>query len=554
VTSSSHQRTKILFLLVLLACSWVFFFLNLGSYSLKEPDEGRYAEIPREMLETGDYLVPHLNYVRYFEKPPLLYWMTAAFYKPFGVSEWSFRLPNALIALFCVLITYVFAARSWGARMGLISALILASSFGFFAMARVVTVDMLFAFLLFASLLCFCQFYRAKKSLFLYLFYAALALAVLAKGPVAIVLLAATIILFLLSERRLSSLRDFVSPGGLLLFGVIAAPWFVVMSVKEKEFFQFFFIDQHVLRFLTSKHNRSGPIYYFLPVLFGGLFPWSVFIPRAAVRLWRVRDLRPFFIWSVVVFAFFSLSGSKLPTYILPIYPAVALILGYLFDRCWHDRIQRNREVVVYAAFFSCVAVAGLAYVSGLLTLYLTVLPDAGAPSGGMRSLSVCFGLISLGMLALLSFKRTRIFSHIFCALCFFSLLVVASLMAYVSVIDGVNTTKMLAREIDRRAKADAIVVNYGSYDETLPFYLGRRTYVAEYTGELAMGANYTDAKPFFLSRDEFTRMVRSEKPVFVVMKAKRLPLLESLDLSRNGIIGREDQRVLIANRSALVN
>ena len=97
-------KKKIIFLLIIIAISYIFFFLNLGSYSLKEPDEGRYAEIPREMVETGDYIVPHLNYVRYFEKPPLLYWMIALSYKIFGVSEWSFRLPNALFALLSALL------------------------------------------------------------------------------------------------------------------------------------------------------------------------------------------------------------------------------------------------------------------------------------------------------------------------------------------------------------------------------------------------------------------------------------------------------------------
>ena len=202
------------------------------------------------------------------------------------------------------------------------------TSFGFFALARIVTIDMLFSFLLFASLACFYEFYREKKTLFLYLFFAGLALAVLAKGPVAIVLLTVTILLFLYFEKRLSFIKETASVKGLLLFGVIAAPWFVLMCVREKEFFQFFFVDQHILRFLTTRHKRSGPLYYFLPVLFGGLFPWSVFIPRAVIRFWRSQETRLFLIWSLVVFTFFSVSGSKLPPYILPIFPALAVILG----------------------------------------------------------------------------------------------------------------------------------------------------------------------------------------------------------------------------------
>ena len=307
--------------LAVLAVSYLVFFYNLGGYSLKEPDEGRYAEIPREMIEQGDYVVPHLDYVRYFEKPPLLYWTCAASYKLFGVNEWSFRFPNALAGLGCVLVTGLFAGRWFSARIGLISGLMLMTSFGFFAMARIVTIDMLFSFLLFASLSCFYEFYRERRRLFLYLSWAALALAVLAKGPVAPVLLGATVLLFLWSEKNLRFLKEAASPRALLLFAVIAAPWFVLMCVREKEFFQFFFIDQHVLRFLTTKHSRSGPLYYFFPVLFGGLFPWSIFIPRAVILFWRKREMRLLLIWSCVVFTFFSVSGSKLPPIFSPFSP-----------------------------------------------------------------------------------------------------------------------------------------------------------------------------------------------------------------------------------------
>lgn len=190
------KRTAVC-LLAVLAVSYFVFFYNLGGYSLKEPDEGRYAEIPREMIELGNYVVPHLDYTRYFEKPPLLYWACAASYKIFGISEWSFRLPNALAAFACVLAAWVFAGRWFSPRAGLLSGLMLATSFGFFALARIETIDMLFSFLLFASLACFYEFYRRRRRFFLYLFWAALALAVLAKGPVSLILMGATLVLFL---------------------------------------------------------------------------------------------------------------------------------------------------------------------------------------------------------------------------------------------------------------------------------------------------------------------------------------------------------------------
>jgi 4-amino-4-deoxy-L-arabinose transferase-like glycosyltransferase len=548
----SHRRSSALLFLALLASSYFFFFHNLGGYSLKEPDEGRYAEIPREMVEQGDYVVPHLNHARYFEKPPLLYWLTASSYLVFGVNEWSFRFPNALVALACVLFLY-FAARRWfGSRVAVVSAFILMSSFGFWVMARGVTTDMLLSFLLFASLASFYQFYREGQRLFLYLFYLFLALAVLAKGPVGVVLLLATIVIFLLLEKKLSFGRRLLSAKGILLFLLLSAPWFVLISFKEKEFFQFFFIDQNLLRFLTSKHKRSGPLYYFFPVLLGGLFPWSLFIPRAVGRLWRVPELKLFLLWSAVVFVFFSLSGSKLPPYILPIYPALALVIGYLVEKMWLRSVSFLAEPIMYVVFFLCLAIAGLGAGAGLLNKYLVSFPDILTVVGAVKGLSLVTGAISLFLAILFCFARLRSFRSFLFGLGMFSLAIIIILMFYTQVIDRFTTTKEIAREIERRAGSDAVVVNYGSFDETLPFYLSRRTYIADFTGELEMGAKYEDTKKYFIGKKELTEMIRGTVPVFVVTKVKRLPVLRELGIDTTAILARQDQRVLLANPRAL--
>ena len=305
------------------------------------------------MVETGDYIVPHLNYVRYFEKPPLLYWSVAISYKLFGISEWSFRFTNAAFAFLSVLFLYFFARKWFNKKAALLSCLILISSFGFFSMARVVTTDMCFSFFLFASLLCFYDFYRNKKPIMLYLFYALAGLATLAKGPVAVILLGGTILIFLIVEKRFSFLRELKWIKGVTLYGIIVLPWIIAISLREQEFLYFFFIDQHFLRFATTQHKRSGPLYYFLPVLFGGMFPWSIFIPRSIIKLWQKRELRLFIIWSALVLGFFSVSGSKLPPYILPIFPALSLVLGVFFYENRSDYAGRTREIILYMVIFS---------------------------------------------------------------------------------------------------------------------------------------------------------------------------------------------------------
>jgi len=542
-------RKRIVFLLIIIAASYIFFFFNLGSYSLKEPDEGRYAEIPREMVETGDYVVPHLNYVRYFEKPPLLYWITALSYRTFGINEWSFRFPNALFGLIGVVITFLFVARWFNEKTAFISSIILMSSFGFSAMAHIVTIDMLFAVLLSISLLCFFEFYQKRHPLFLYLFFTTLALATLAKGPVALILLGITIFLFLLSEKDLFFLKHMASVKGIMLFAIIAVHWFIAISLKEKEFFNFFFIDQHILRFLTTKHKRSGPIYYFLPVLFGGLFPWSIFLPRAVMRLWRVKELKLFFIWSAVVFVFFSISGSKLPPYILPIFPGLSIILGYFFERGWLDTKQ-NCEIIIYMLCLFIFTIGGFVYASGMLDGYLNSLIHTSFTSKDIRGLSLGISIISLSMLIIMMFKKMRSLKSLAFILWGFSFSIIILLMLHSHVVDMVNTTKRLAQRINAEKKPDAIIVNYGSFEETLPFYIGGRTYLVSYTGELEMGSKYKDAKEFFLNEDEFVRLFRSEKDVWVVFKIKKfVRLKELLHIDANNIITCQDNRCLMNNR-----
>jgi len=544
-------RTKrIVYVALILAFSYLFLFYNLGAYSLKEPDEGRYAEIPREMVASGDYMVPHLNFVRYFEKPPLLYWVTALSYDVFGRSEWSFRFPNAVFALLTVLATYAFAARRFSEECAFLSSTMLLSSLIFFAMAHIVTIDMLFSFLLFASLVCFQEFYLSGRERFLYLFFTALALAVLAKGPAALVLLAVTIVLFLLAERRLSFLKEVASARGVLLFAVIAVPWFVLVSFREKEFFQFFFIDQNLARFLTTKHGRSGPLYYFFPVLFGGLFPWSVFLPRAVVRLWNAREARLFLIWSAVVFIFFSVSGSKLPPYILPIFPALAVVLALLFERERLTRVRLGQEVIVYAAFLAIVAAGALALGSGLLDRYLSEVAGAQDAVRSARSLSLWVFGVSLAALILLMFRRVRAFGPLAWVLAAYSFLILLGIMVDARLVDRFNTTKGLATAINNAGYLDAAIVDYGSFDETLPFYTGKRVYLADYKGELEMGSVYPDARAYFLNADGLVRLWRSGRPVFVVFKESRLDRLKELGLAGSGLPLCEEGRCLIANRA----
>ncbi len=535
-----------LHLALLLLLSYLFLFHGLGAYSLKEPDEGRYAEIPREMVESGNYIVPYLNYARYFEKPPLLYWSVALSYKIFGVNEWAFRFPNALFAFFSVLTVYLLGRRWFGAVPAFLASTVLVSSLGFFSMARIVTTDMMLSFWLFLALGSFYGYYREKRDVFIYLFYISLSFATLTKGPISLVLTAISIFLFLFTERRLSFISELRWKVGVPLFLLITAPWFVAVSLMEKDFFYFFFIDQHLLRFLTSKHKRSGPVYYFVPVLLGGFVPWSLLLPGGIARFWKRPDLRLFFLWSLVVFLFFSFSGSKLPPYILPIFPALALIIGnFLHEKWQHNTHQAER--IGYVCLFSLFFLAACLYTTGLLDGYLaTVSPQGRSTVFGARSFAWVVCLLSVTA-ALSLVLRKPLHSSVFYTLAAFSALLMVGLLMNMGVIDNFNTTKRLATIIKALAAPSDVVVDYSSFNESLPFYTGRRVYLASYKGELRMGSEYPDAKAYFLTDAEFINLFRSEKRVFCVVKTKRLGHLKRLGISGREL-GQEGQKTLISN------
>ncbi len=538
-------------IIVLLLLSYIFLFHGIGDYSLKEPDEGRYAEIPREMIELHDYIVPHLNYVRYFEKPPLFYWAVAASYKCFGVNEWAFRFPNALSAFLCVLALYFFISKWINRETAFLSSIILMSSFGFFSMARIVTIDMFFSMWLLLCLLFFYGYYREKKSFFIYAFYVVLGLATLAKGFVPIMLIAVTIIIFLLAEKRVSFLKELKWAKGIAIYCFVVLPWLLAISLKEKDFFNFFVVDQQILRFLTSKHKRTGSMFYFIPVLIGGMFPWSLFIPRSMVKFWNKSELRLFIIWSCVVFVFFSISKSKLPPYILPIFPSLSIITGYLFYEQWQQPDKRRIEAFAYILVFFLFATTSVLGINGAFNEWVNQMSsDATDILLNLKGFLITVSIISTILACSLCFRKFNGFSFTFYALSIFSFLFISALLLNLHVIDVMNTTKKISKSINENKDKYDYIINYASYDQTLPFYTKKRIIIASYKGELEMGSQYNDAKEYFIDEDTFIDIYKSDKKVLCVLKEKRLNRLKEKMHDKISIITCHNERCLITNKN----
>ena len=275
-------------LLVLLLLATFLLVLEPGRVPLFEPDEGRYGEIPREMLATGDWVTPRLNGVLYFEKPPLYYWSVAASMAVLGPTELAVRLPGKLSAAGMVLLAAAFARRRYGARTGLLAGLVLASSLLVVALARIAIIDPMLSLAMSGAAFAFAAFAegdadgdgkRARRAL--YGFHVACAAAVLLKGLIGVVLPGGAIVFWTIVNGPLADARAASSRRGRSSSSSPSPfPWHVAMARRHPDFLQFYFVHEHFDRFAKTEHKRTGPLVYFVPVLLAGFLPWTAFLGR----------------------------------------------------------------------------------------------------------------------------------------------------------------------------------------------------------------------------------------------------------------------------------
>jgi len=319
-----------LILAALVVVCYVFFFHALGAIGFIGPDEPRYAAIAREMLQTGDYVTPRLYGSAWFEKPVLMYWAAALGYKLFGINETGARFPAAFGASVCVFLVYWCGRKVWNRATGFVAALILASSIGCFAFARAASMDMPLTACLTMALVFFIAGINEttrRRRWWFYAFYGALGLGVLAKGPVALLLPALSLAGFVVLRGQWDEWRTW-HPRAMWIAPAVAAPWFALCAaVNGWPFVRTFFIAHNIERFTTAVFGHDRPVYFFAPVLLLLTFPWT-FLFISALRRTFTRTDHVLLWWTVVPFVFFSLSRSKLPGYILPMVPSIALLLA----------------------------------------------------------------------------------------------------------------------------------------------------------------------------------------------------------------------------------
>jgi 4-amino-4-deoxy-L-arabinose transferase-like glycosyltransferase len=487
------RRTLILRLtLATLTIAW---FAFLGERALYDPDEGRYAEIPREMLQGTDWLTPHLNDLVYLEKPPLQYWMTAISFRLFGESETAARLATGIAGYLSLVIVFLLGRRLWGNAAGVEAVFLTGASALFVLLAHQLTLDMLLSFWLLACLACFLlaqlNAHRDRRCRHWMLgSWTAMALAVLTKGLVAVLLPAATLILYALWQRDRDVLRRLYIRWGLPVFLVIAVPWFALAARANRGFIHFFFVREHLQRFLTPIEHRSEPGWFFMAVMGVGILPWLPQALAALARTWRLGEprgqfdpVRVLWVWIVFTFLFFSLSDSKLIPYVLPIVAPLALL-------CASRRIQDNRVSVVIGSMLSLIAgIALIAYADGAWQSrkHLNLAPSMQGGLAVTAALLCGASVVSLA-LAMRDGNSTRAQR----TLCVGWLFTSFAVLVAGAQVQTLFSARDLAAQLRLMVTAETPIYSVQMYDQSLAFYLQRPVTLVDYRDEFAFGLDRT--------------------------------------------------------------
>jgi 4-amino-4-deoxy-L-arabinose transferase-like glycosyltransferase len=495
-----------LLLWLALAAVW---FATVQVRPLLDPDEGRYAEIPREMVASGDWITPRFNDLKYFEKPALQYWATAAVYSVFGLSEWSARLWTVGLAFLCLPMVYGWTARLYGPQAGLAALAALATSPFFGIVGHLNLLDAGFTFWLTGAVFAFCLAQSAPmgsptERRWMLVTWLAAALAVLSKGIVVGVLAGLTLILYTIVERDPRPWQRLHLGLGLPLFLLVAVPWFIAVTVRNPEFPGFFFVHEHFARFLTTVHKRVEPWWFFLPLVFFGVLPWLPAVVSACRRAWRdagptaqFKPLKFLLIFAVVTLVFFSASGSKLVPYVLPMLPPLAAIVGV--------HVAERPQFIRRAAQISAALMAFL----GIGLLIYTQ-----RRSGFIVPAAITWSAIGVaaGIVALFVTWKTQPASTLRNVLvtAAASILGWQCLLAAYTVLPPQRSAYGLVSAAKAFIRPDTPLYSVGQYRETVSPYLQRTMTLVAFQGELEFGLQQEPGKQ--LSLDDFISRWRASQ------------------------------------------
>lgn len=514
--TSNHSWPKDLFFLTALFS--LLFFTLLAYRPLLTPDEGRYAEIAREMAVRGDYITPYLNNIKYFEKPILFYWLGAAAIKVGGPTIFAVRAINALMGILGCLITYAAGRLLYGRTAGLLASLILATSTLYFVMSHMVSLDLPVTVFISTSLYGFMlavqSQHESSRRWFLWGAAAAAALAVLTKGLIGIVFPGMIVCAWMLVMNEWRQLKRLPILSACLIFLLIAAPWHIAVNHYNPEFFHFYFIEQHFLRYTTLNIGHYQPAWFFIPVFAAGFFPWIVFLPQTLLASLPARFAERkqmtseifFLLAAVLIFIFFSFSKSKLIPYILPVLPPLALLTGrYLAS-------QLKQPSRGFTAGLFALVLGSVVLIKYLWTLQITLMEPVSALFYLRAGLASLLGASLLAWLAnayspRMSLKLMLIGTSVFLILGH----------ASVQFIDT-RTIQPLANTLNHLLQPGDEVITYNQYYQDLPFYIQRPVTILNWRNELTFGMAHQKTETWMITTPTFFKRWHSQQRVYMIM------------------------------------
>lgn len=567
----------------------LFFGFDLGGRNLSSPDEGRYAEIPREMVASGDYVLPRLDGVLFFEKPPLLYWVEAAAIKLFGLGEWSLRLGPVLFAIFGCWLVFAAARRFYGTATGVTSALVLATTLLYYGLARFLVIDMMVSVLITATLFLFIlgaeEPVPRRRRWYFRGVYVAAALAVMAKGLIGVLLPGLVGLVWIALTGRWRLVREILIPSGIILFLAIALPWHVAAALRHGDFLWFYFVHEQFLRFTTKIHSRTGPFLYFVPVVYFGFLPWSGYLwhgaKEAMPKSWAGRADKPvdlfLLLWVVLLFLFFSVSDSKLLTYILPIFPALAVLTGraiapYLTGER-RGALPVGRVLVIANGFAAAVIILACWLAAPLARALRTALESGTIAPGtayagwtekaiaGLTQAAVYCGIaapialplsvaLAIAAIAAIILSRRHGERPVIIIALLSAVIGWSAISAIAARVDP-ETVKPLALAMKPRLRDGDLVASFGRLRYDLPVYLERVVAFVptDVPGEFKFGAAREDVSDILMPPAAFWKIWNSGRRGYVVMSRTRYERMRANPPGPLHLVAQTRNAVVLTNR-----
>ncbi len=511
--------------LILFIIPFLLYVASLPFTPLMEPDEGRYSSIPSAMNATGDYVTPRLKEAVYFEKPPLAYWATAIAFQLFGENEFSSRLFAALCAWGCIILTYRMGSFFHDNKTGLYAGAVLTTFLYHAAIGRINILDMPLAFFVCMAIWSGFRYLASteRRKIRLYLLYIFSALAFLTKGLIGIVFPFGVVITWLIISRRWRETFALFSPVGVLFFAAITMPWLILVQNANPDFFHFFFIQEHFLRYATRIHNRYQPFYFYLPIILAGTLPWCAFLPevlrgvRKNVRVFFDGvEKRFLFVWICLILIFFSISSSKLIPYIAPIFLPIALIFGHLF-RIYEEKLDTSERTTVPLRYRVTVILQVILFITILLVPLFPHerrvdvgiwLPWIGIPI-----------LLQILILFVPDMVRARTGKGWFLSIyILFAMFLGSVTFPVAQYLTPYQSAWPLSQAIKTHLPTGTTLYQYGMSLYGIDFYTGMRTPIVDDIGEVGYGSEKLpreEKERYFLSSASFFKLVNEKSDIY---------------------------------------